>query len=220
MESTDYYRKIEAGQVRPSREYLLELARLLRFTESEYIYVHLQLFSSYPVDSLHPDAEASISPAWQRALEKQQEMAYIYDKSFNLRLYNEAFTSMFPSGDPPANMMSWMLLSGEARDFCLVGWDTEWAPHVMSLFSAALAVYQDDPVLQKIQEEVLADQRASRLFERARSEPHIDSDGQRRPLRHAVKGPGYATMLASQPLTAPGARFITMLFDPEPSARG
>jgi transcriptional regulator with XRE-family HTH domain len=209
-----HYQKIEAGHIRPTSEYLLELARLLHYTDSEYIYVHLVLYGAPPADSLRPDAEQRFPPGWQRAVDGQQAMAYVNDRSFNLRHYNAAFSEMFPTGEPPANTMRWMLLAEEARDFCLVDWDTQWGPWVVPQFRAALAAHPDDPTLKAIHEEALADKRTLHLLENPDEVAHIHPDGDCRPLRHALKGFGFATMIAAQPFSVQGSRYMTVLFDP------
>ncbi|MFD7233581.1 XRE family transcriptional regulator [Streptomyces sp. NPDC059881] len=207
------YQKVESGALRPSQEYVLELARVLRFEDSEYVYAHLELFGTEPVQPLNPDAGLMVPPSWQRALAGQREMAYVNDRRYDLRLHNEAFADMFPSGALPANTMEWMLLSDEARDFCLEDWDTEWGPRVIPQFRAALAAHPDDPVLNRIHDRVLKDKRARSLYERG-EDVYIHPDGDTRPLHHAKLGRGFATMIAAQPLSSPGARYMTILFDP------
>lgn len=204
--------KVESRRLVPSPEYLLELARVLRFKDSEYIYVHLELFGTEPALPLNPDAGLTIPHSWQRALNSQSEMAYVNDRRYDLRLYNQAFAEMFPSGEPPCNTMEWMILSDEARDFCLVDWDTEWGPRVIPQFRAAFAAHPEDPVLNRIYERILKDQRALRLYEQG-EKAYIHPDGDRRPLHHAKRGMGFATMIAAAPLSSPGARHMVVLFD-------
>lgn len=212
--SSGYYSKVEAGRIPLTADYLLTLARVLRFSEDEYTYSYLQMYGAEPTTPLNPDAGRSIPPVWQRALDTQREMAYVNDRAYNLRLHNRAFVDMFPSGHPPANTMEWMLLSDEARDFCLEDWETEWGPYVMIQFRTALALHPHDPDLHRINERILHDKRALRLHERARGLPYTHPDGDERPLRHARKGLGRATMIVSQPLSAPGSRLMIVLFDP------
>ncbi|MGW7362952.1 MmyB family transcriptional regulator [Streptomyces sp. NPDC054841] len=211
------YQKVESRTLRPSSEYVLELARVLRFGDNEYNYAHLAFLGTEPVLPLNPDAGLTVPPAWQRALEGQREMAYVNDRRYDLHLYNAAFAEMFPSGEPPSNTMEWMLLSDEARDFCLEDWDTEWGPRVIPQFRAALAAHSDDPVLNGIHERILKDKRVRRLYERG-EDAYIHPDGDRRPLHHARRGRGFATMIAAQPLSSPGARSMTILFDPGQAA--
>ncbi|MBQ0850365.1 helix-turn-helix domain-containing protein [Streptomyces sp. BH-SS-21] len=211
--SSGYYSKVEAGRIPLTADYLLTLARVLRFSEDEYTYSYTQTFGAEPGLPLNPDAGRSVPPVWQRALDTQAEMAYVNDRAYNLRMHNSAFTAMFPSGHPPANTMEWMLLSDEARDFCLENWETEWGPYVMPQFRTALALHPDDPDLQRINERILHDKRALRLHEKA-GLPYTHPDGDERPLRHARKGLGRATMILSQPFSSPGSRLMIVLFDP------
>ncbi|MER6695034.1 XRE family transcriptional regulator [Streptomyces minutiscleroticus] len=209
-----YYSRVESGRIPLTAEYLLTLSRALRLRESEYIYIHLRVFGTEPLVPLDPDAGRCVPPVWQRAVNAQREMAYVNDRAFNIVMYNEAFAEMFPSGKPPKNAMEWMLLSDEARDHTLVDWDTAWGPLVLPQFRAALAAHPDDADLLRIQEQILADDRALRLHQRTTNSVELHPDGDRRPLRHAVRGLGQVTMIASQPLSAPGSRYMTILFDP------
>ncbi|MEU5437982.1 helix-turn-helix transcriptional regulator [Streptomyces sp. NPDC020719] len=207
------YQKVESGVLRPTPSYLLELARILQFTDSEYIYAHLEYFGTEPSLPLRPDAGLDVPPSWQHVLDGQREMAYLIDHRYDLRLYNSAFAALFPRGEPPANTTAWMLLDDEARDLCLLDWETAWAPSVISSFRASLAAHPDDPVLKGIQGRILNDPRVRPLYE-TNDRAIVHPDGDRRPMRHAVLGPGTVTMLVAHLASQPGTRHMTILFDP------
>ncbi|MFE4829848.1 XRE family transcriptional regulator [Streptomyces sp. NPDC056672] len=207
------YGRLESGRLRPTAEYLVEVARQLRLDNDQYTYVHLELFQTEPVLPLDPDAGLCVPPDYQRALDGQQHMAYITDRRYDVRMYNAAFTEMFLDGKVPGNTMRWMLLSEEARDHTLSRWDVEWGPRVMPQFRAALAAHPEDPVHNRLLGDILEDRRARRIYDRM-EDAYIHPDGDRRPLHHATLGPGWVTMIAEQPLSSPGARHMTLLFDP------
>ncbi|MFD8902552.1 MmyB family transcriptional regulator [Streptomyces ardesiacus] len=188
---------------------------MLRLDEATYTQLHLEFFREPP--RLRSPGRSGLPPAWQRVLDGQQSMAYVNDGCYRLMAWNAEFASMFPSGEPPRNTMEWMLLSDEARDYCLVDWDTAWGPLVVAQLRAALAAYPEDPDLQLLQRQVQRDERAGRLFEHA-ERTYIHPDGDRRPLRHAKRGLGFATMIVAQPFTVPGGRYMTVLFEPAGSA--
>lgn len=207
------YQKVESGSLRPSPEYLLQLARTLRLTESEYVQAHLDLFGTEPGQCLDPGAGLGIPDAWKRAVDGQREMAYVNDRCWNVRYYNEAFAEWFAAGRPPENLARWFLLSDEARDELLVDWDTEWGPLLVPQFRVAFARLPHDPVLQAIHHDVLRDPRVRPLYERG-DRAYLHPDGDRRPARHRRHGRGWLTMVAAQPFSSPGARAMVLLFDP------
>lgn len=211
---TGHYGRVESGRMRPTQEYLLDLAHAVKLPENTYTFLHLHLYGSEPPAPLDPDRALAVPAPWQRALDGQTEMAYVNDRRYNLVAHNKAFAAMFPSGAPPKNTMEWMLLDDEARDFCLADWDRAWGPLVVPQFRAALAAHPDDPVLRRIEARVLKDKRVKTLYEHP-ERVYIHPDGDRRPLHHATRGRGFATMIVAQPLSSPGARYMTVLFDPE-----
>lgn len=77
---------------------------------------------------------------------------------------------------------------------------------------AALATRPDDEVLRRIEKEVAVDPACAPIWESGGA--HIHPDGDERPLLHASDGPGWVTMCAAQPMTAPGARLIVLVFHP------
>ncbi|MFF8617082.1 helix-turn-helix domain-containing protein [Streptomyces sp. NPDC015350] len=205
------YARIESGASKPTPEYLRTLALLLRFKESEYVLASLELFGTEPAP-LDPRAGLCVPSVWERAVDGQTEMAYVNDRCFNLAYWNRAFVSMFPSGHTPKNIMEWMCLSDEARDGVLLQWETQWAPRVFPQFHAALVAHPNDPVLASLRTRILADRRARRFFDYG-DNTYIHPDGDRRPFLHPQRGTGWVTIVAAGPLSSPGARYTTLLFD-------
>ncbi|GAA3395101.1 XRE family transcriptional regulator [Streptomyces roseoviridis] len=151
---------------------------------------------------------------WQEAVDGIGHMAYLTDASWNLLAHNRHFADMHPGRRVPANTLRWMLLDREARGTSLVDWDTVWAPLVLPQLRAALAARPEDATLRRIEREVRADPALGPMWEACGA--HIHPDGDERPLHHALHGPGHVSICAAQPLTAPGARLIIMLFRPGP----
>ncbi|GAA0617153.1 hypothetical protein GCM10010394_54140 [Streptomyces crystallinus] len=208
------YQKVESGALRPTPTYLLELARALRFTDSEYIYVHLEYFGSEPSVPLCPAGETDVPPSWQQVLDGQREMAYITDFRYNLRLYNQPFAQMFLRGEPPENTLAWMLLDREARDITLMDWENAWLPTVVPALRASLAAHPEDSALLGIRTELMEEPLLRRQYQESGC-TKIHPDGDRRPLRHAIRGEGQVTMMLSQFLGSSGARYMTLLFEPD-----
>ncbi|MFE0178550.1 XRE family transcriptional regulator [Streptomyces sp. NPDC059002] len=206
------YQRVEAGTRTPSPEYLLHLAQLLGLAESEYVAIHLELYGVEPTHSLDPASGLEVVSAWRKVVEAQQDMAYLTDRRYNLLFHNEAFAAMFPSGQPPQNTMEWMILDDEARDFCLVDWEREWASRAIPQFRMALASQPRDPVLNRIHEGILRDERARKIYDGS-ADVYLHPDGERRPLHHARRGRGWVEMVAGQPLSSPGARFMLVMFE-------
>jgi len=107
--------------------------------------------------------------------------------------------------------MRWMLLDPGGRDM-LLDWRTVWAPLVLPQLRAALALRPEDETLLQIAKEAVEDPDLAPLWESGSG--HIHPDGDERPIHHALQGPGHVTMCAAQPLGAPGARLIILIYHP------
>ncbi|KOT62940.1 MULTISPECIES: MmyB family transcriptional regulator [Streptomyces] len=204
------YQKVESGALRPSPGYLLQLARTMRFKESEYVQAHVHLYGTEPKEELFPDSGTVIPAAWEYAVHGQLHMSYAHDRSWRVRFHNAPFRTMFPSGQPPANMAEWFLLSDEARDV-LMDYDRSWGPYLMPQFRLALSRWKHDPELCRIYELILDDKRALRLWDRGET-TYMHPDGDRRPMNHGTWGEGEVILLAGQPLSSPGARQLIVPF--------
>ncbi|MFE0178552.1 XRE family transcriptional regulator [Streptomyces sp. NPDC059002] len=208
------YSAVEDGSWVPPQEYMRDLARILKLSEGEYALLHHELYSMDPPMSPVADDPALPSPAWQEVIETSNGMAYLSDRSWNVRLYNPAFAAMFPSGQPPQNTMEWTILDDEARDDILIDWESIWAPFALSRFQAALRAFPDDPGLNSTAEQILADPRARRIYEDPRTRESTPAAEDIRPMRHAVHGVGQVRLFMAQPDGAPGSLVVTMRFRP------
>ncbi|WP_332836537.1 MmyB family transcriptional regulator [Streptomyces sp. QHH-9511] len=148
---------------------------------------------------------------WQEAVDGISHMAYITDASWNLLAHNQVWADLFPGGRAPRNTMRWMLLDPDGRD-TLIDWKTAWAPLVVPQLKAALSARPEDETLLQIVKEVTADPDLRPLWDAGGA--HMHPDGDERPIRHNLLGPGHVTMCAAEPMTAPGARLIVLIFHP------
>ncbi|MGW0904491.1 MmyB family transcriptional regulator [Streptomyces sp. NPDC002853] len=206
------YHRLESGSYpNPPASLLRDVALLFGLNEQEWVSLCRFALLQEPPGPLHQSSGKEIPGVWQEAVESIRHMAYVTDASWDMLAYNEPFAELFPNGNVPGNTMRWMLLDPEGRR-SLTNWHTAWAPMVLPQLRAALAARPDDEVLRQIEKEVLADPEAAPLYGAGDFFSHPDGD--ERPLYHAQQGPGWLTMCAAQPMTAPGARLIIMVFHP------
>ncbi|MFF6844644.1 helix-turn-helix transcriptional regulator [Streptomyces tanashiensis] len=211
-QATNTYNRLENGRLAsPTVEYLEQVARLFGLNEQEWVSLCRYAGIGDPPYPLHPSSGLEVPGVWQEAVDCFSHMAYVTDASWNLLAHNQQWAELFPEGRIPRNTMRWMLLDDDARQM-LLEWKTVWAPLVLPQLRAALAVRPDDETLQQIVKDVLADPDLAPIWDAGGA--HIHPDGDERPIHHAIHGPGHVTMCAAQPLTAPGARLIILIYHP------
>ncbi|MEU5435995.1 helix-turn-helix domain-containing protein [Streptomyces sp. NPDC020719] len=210
--SPDTYGRLESGRyTNPPADLLEDVARLLEMNEQEWIALWRYGLGQDPPYPLRPQSGEEIPGVWQEAVDGIAHMAYVHDRSWNLLAWNSAFATLFPAGRVPHNTMRWMALDRAARSI-LMDWENAWAPLVLPHLRGALAADPQDETLRQIEKEVLADPVTSPIYDRASAYIHLDGD--ERPLHHLALGPGWVTMCAAQPMAAPGARMIILVFHP------
>ncbi|MFD3516253.1 helix-turn-helix domain-containing protein [Streptomyces sp. NPDC058657] len=206
------YHRLETGTyTNPPFDLLADVARLFRLDEQEWVSLCRYARASDPPAPLYPRSGKEVPGAWQEAVDGISHMAYVTDCSWQLVAHNKAFDALFPSGTPPENTLRWMLLDPAART-TLQNWDTDWAPFVLPQLRTALAARPRDRVLRAIEADVMADPVTGPLYEQGVA--YIHPDGDIRPLHHPQHGRGWVTMCAAQPMSAPGARLIVLIFQP------
>ncbi|WEO95505.1 helix-turn-helix domain-containing protein [Streptomyces sp. FXJ1.172] len=206
------YHRLESGTY-PSApvDLLRDIARLFALNEQEWISLCRYARGEDPPSPLYDTSGDAVPAAWEDAVTGVTHPTYVTDASWNLLTCNEPFHRIFESGQAPENTMRWMLIDGREQ---LTDWANAWAPLVMPQLQAALAQRPDDKVLRQIEKELLDDPLARPLYEVGGASIHPDGD--ERPIRHAVEGPGWVTMCVAQPLAAPGSRFMILIFRPGP----
>ncbi|MGW7413809.1 helix-turn-helix transcriptional regulator [Streptomyces sp. NPDC054863] len=206
------YHRLETGTyTNPPHDLLADVAKLFRLNEQEWVSLCRFARASDPPGPLYPRSGKEVPGAWQDAVDGMSHMAYVTDCSWELVAHNAPFAGLFPHGKPPANTLRWMLLDHSARDV-LADWETAWAPFVLPQLRTALAARPKDEVLRAIEAEVLADPDTGPLYEQGVA--YIHPDGDERPLNHPELGLGWVTMCAAQPMSAPGARIIVLVYRP------
>ncbi|AYA20185.1 XRE family transcriptional regulator [Streptomyces alfalfae] len=206
------YHRLESGNYPNAPTTLLrDVARLFGLNEQEWVSLNRYALLQDPPGPLHLSSGKEVPGVWQEAVDGISHMAYVTDASWDMLAYNEPLAEMFPDGNVPANVMRWMVLDPDGRR-ALMDWHASWAPMVLPQLRAALASRPEDDTLCQIEKEVLADPETSALYRTGVSHPHPDGD--ERPLLHPAQGPGWVTMCTAQPMTAPGARLMILVFHP------
>lgn len=206
------YHRLESGTIpNPGIDLLRDVARLFALNEQEWTSLCRYAGVGDPPGPLNPASGKEIPGVWAEALAGMKHMALITDASWDVVTYNDHFANLFPDQKAPDNTLRWMLLDRNAREQ-LTDWHTAWAPLVIPQFRAGLAARPHDPILRSIERDVVADPDLARLWEAGGA--NIHPDGDERPIRHAIHGQGWISVCVAQPLTAPGARLIVMIFRP------
>lgn len=206
------YSRLEKGRIpNPTIQLLQDVSRLFGLNEQEWVSLCRYAGIGDPPCPLTSRSGLEIPGVWQEAVDGITHMAYITDASWDMLAYNEPFARLFPGGRVPTNTMRWMLLEADGRA-TLTDWATAWAPLVLPQLRGAIAARPDDQKLLDIEKAVLADPDCAPIWDAGGA--HIHPDGDERPLLHAIDGPGWVTMCAAQPMTAPGARMIILVFHP------
>ncbi|HEV7626247.1 MAG TPA: XRE family transcriptional regulator, partial [Streptomyces sp.] len=155
---TGTYGSFERGvKINPSTEYLDRLARYLKLGPQEWESLWRHAYGHNPPYALDPDAGLRVAPVWRRVIHEVTTMAYISDVSWNLLECNSAFAAMFPGGEPPLNIMRWMLLDDVARTRVLLDWEKSWAPMVISQLVAARRAHPANCTLHQLETDVVND---------------------------------------------------------------
>lgn len=206
------YRRLESGAYHnPPISLLRSVARLFTLNEQEWTALCRFAGIGDPPGPLTPASGKEVPGVWQEVVDGQTHPSYVTDASWDLIAYNKPFVRLFPEGRIPWNVMRWMMLSPDGRHM-LTDWHTAWAPLVLPQLQAALAARPDDETLQHLERDVLADPACAPIYRAGGA--YIHPDGDERPILHALDGPGWVTLCASQPMTAPGARHIILIFHP------
>lgn len=204
------YQRLESGNYpNPPVDLLTAIARLYGMDEQEWTSLCRYARGEDPPGPLYTTSGHAVPAAWQDAVNAIHAPAYVTDASWDLLTCNTRFHQLFDTGHAPTNTMRWMLLDGREQ---LTDWATAWAPLVMPQLKVVLAQRPDDQVLRRIEADILTDPVARPLYEAGGASTHPDGD--ERPIRHAVQGPGWVTMCVAQPLAAPGSRLMILIFRP------
>lgn len=204
------YRNLESGTgPTPSVDLLRCVGTLLGLNEQEWVSLCRFAGIGDPPGPLTPRSGKEIPGVWQEQVDGNIHPTYVTDASWDLVAYNKPFARLFHDGRVPWNTMRWMTLDPAGRRM-LTDWHTAWAPLVLPQLKAALAARPDDETLLRLERDVLTDPDCAPIYKTGAG--HIHPDGDERPIRHAVEGPGWVTMCAAEPMAAPGSRVVTLIF--------
>ncbi|MCQ4206061.1 MmyB family transcriptional regulator [Streptomyces longispororuber] len=206
------YHRLESGNYpNPPTSLLRDIALLFDLNEQEWTSLCRFALHQDPPGPLLASSGKEIPGIWQEAVDGIEHIAYVTDASWDLLTYNTAFAELFPDSHVPSNTMRWMLLDRSARH-TLMDWSTAWVPWIIPQLRAAITARPDDEILGGIEREMLTIPEIAAAYDEGGAVVH--PDGHERPLRHALKGPGWASICAAQPMTAPGSRMFIILFRP------
>lgn len=206
------YHRLESGNyTNPPTSLLRDIALLFDLNEQEWTSLCRFALHQDPPGPLLSTSGKQIPGIWQEAVDGIEHIAYVTDASWDLLTYNSAFAELFPDGKVPSNTMRWMLLDTLARD-TLMDWSTAWVPWIVPQLRAAITARPDDEILAQIEQEIMEIPEIAAAYEEGGALVH--PDGHERPLRHALKGAGWVSICAAQPMTAPGSRMFIILFRP------
>ena len=213
--ASNTYNRLINGQIEEPEIRLLEAyARALRLSEQEWHAMVRFARQENPPFALHPKSGLEVPGVWAPAVDSIGAIAYVTDCAYNLLASSRAFDEIF-IGDVarPHNMMRWMLTSPDARKI-LSDWHTAWAPYVAPQLRTARAALPDDPTLAAVEQDVLDDPDAGPIYAGEKGTGMVHPDGNERPLNHPLHGPGWASICASEPLAAPMARLMIIMYQP------
>ncbi|THA29224.1 XRE family transcriptional regulator [Streptomyces sp. A1277] len=206
---THAYHFLENGKYpNPPVDLLYDLGRLLRLTEDEWVMLNRYAREQEPPGPLNPDSGYQVLGTWEDAVAGMDNMAYMTDAAWNVLTYNPAFVTMFPDRQVPDNVLRWMCLDRGAREV-LTDWETAWAPRIFPQLRAALAA-GGNPYLRQLEADILADPVTAPLYYCDGVVNHPDGD--ERPFRHPIAGPGWITICSAAPHSSPGARLVVLVF--------
>ncbi len=194
------YQKIRSGRLRPSPDLYLRLAQLLGLSPEDTAIGHLELFRAEPVQP-----PVAPSPYLGRLVTGQREIACAITPDGRRIAYNAAFATLFPGGQPPANLWRWALFSPDARGL-LLDWERAWAPRLLTEVKLACYRQQLDRAAAQLLSEVAGDARL-----RAIEENGSGLGGAPLPVHHPTLGDGTAHLV---PFRATGATVLTFIFEP------
>lgn len=214
MRASKTYGRFERGLMpNPPDDFLIAVGKVLQLASDEYTTMWLYARGHRPTQPLDPDDGLVVPMYWQQACDGQRHMMYVTDRAWRVTASNAAFAAMFRSGKVPENTARWMLLSAEART-TLMDWETTWGPSIAAQLRAAYVEHCGNREIAKLHKDVLADEVAGPIYALG-VEASIAPDGVARRLNHPLYGPGLAKMVAATPISSPGARAITVIYEPD-----
>jgi transcriptional regulator with XRE-family HTH domain len=185
--SATWYAWLEQGRdIAASPTALAGLAAALRLTPAERAYL-FQL-AGKPDPSAPPDTDGmDVPPALAEAITSIAGPAYLLDRSWSARAWNEPAARLFVGWlDQPGtkNLLRYVFLDRQARAV-IPDWENR-ARRVLAEFRAAMGRHLEDPALRALTDDL---RRRSILFARAwREHAVVDRAGGARAFQHPRDG--------------------------------
>lgn len=215
--STTWYTWLEQGRdVSPSSRALAGLAEALRLTPAERVYL-FELAGRPDPDGAAPDRGDMDAPvALTDAVASIGVPAYVLDRTWNARAWNEAAARLFVGwldGQNDRNLLRYVFLSPLARK-ALPDWEKR-ARRVLAEFRAESSRYLDDPDLKALVDDLAA---RNAFFARCWQEHEVvERAGGERGFEHPRKGRLHYKQVAFT--LASRSDFKLVMLTPRPAQR-
>ncbi|MFF0629910.1 hypothetical protein [Streptomyces sp. NPDC004296] len=194
------YGRLERGVLnKPAAEYLRGIARILQFSEQEWVSFFSYARGEYPPFLLYTDAVITVSDLCG---DPTTTIEYLADFAGNILAFSSGFAALFPDGLIPANIYHYVLFDERARGELCPDWESTWGPLTVADLRAAVARHRHNATLGMLSTRVRADTRTRALLTAIPTGVAAGS-GEQRELVHPALGRGWVTV--GDPLSSPGA---------------
>ena len=185
--SATWYTWIEQGRdVSVSPGTLARLAKVLRLSRAERAYL-FELAGKRDPDEPTLDETADLPPAFAEALKSFSQPAYLLDRAWNARAWNEPASRLFVGwldGQASRNLLRYIFLEPAAKKL-ISDWDHR-ARRVLAEFRADYSRHLDDPAMQALIDEL---RQSSAVFARIWEEQSVvGREGGERRFNHPREG--------------------------------
>ncbi|WP_180989962.1 helix-turn-helix domain-containing protein [Streptomyces noursei] len=196
-----YIQRVETGKDRPSIAFLVALIDQYGISDGDELHEIWWLARGHaPPGNVDPLAGMRVDSHYRDLVLQDTEcMAYLTDGAYNVLAYNELWAETF-EGDPPKNMLRWMMLDDTARggpeveNPVLMNWESQWAPYFVTRLEQVISMSGGrNKELNQLLKEMKADPRAVHAYSSYAGTP-IHSDGAFRPFNHFRQGAGYVRL--------------------------
>jgi hypothetical protein len=197
------YGRLERGILdNPSPQYLLGVARILRFSTQEWVSLFSFARGEFPSIRLCEDAEIAVSDPWREGADDLTSIEFITDFTGNVLACNPNFGELFPDQRVPVNIFYNMLFAGHSRDVLLPDWETVWGPPTVAALRAARAQHRHNALLRTLVKQAHTDPRTRGLLATIPVASTENPAHDERPLVHPRLGRGWVRV--SEPLSSEG----------------
>ncbi|MCZ0996511.1 helix-turn-helix domain-containing protein [Streptomyces noursei] len=196
-----YLQRVEKGKDRPSIAFLVELIDIYGIDDGEELHEIWWLARGHaPPGNVDPLAGMRVDSHYRDLVLQDTEcMAYLADGAYNVLACNPLWAENF-EGEPPTNMLRWMMLDDRARggpevkNPVLMNWESQWAPYFVTRLERVISMSGGRNLeLNGLLKEMRADPRAVHAYS-SYAGTQIHSDGAFRPFFHSKQGAGFVRL--------------------------